>query len=269
MHIEIGGIETYASTGGRDHSKGRPFMVFLHGSGQSHLSWTQQVRSFAYNGYNVLAPDFPGHGHSKGEPLATVEEMADWVIALMDTVGIEKSIIVGHSQGGLVALELAFRFKDRVTSIAVIASSHAVPVNDALVGLAESREDKAISAMISWGSGALGHKFENTIPGASLIGTGMQLMHYNSSGALAVDLKACSAYSNGLNAAAKITCPSVCILAEKDKMTPLKGGLKLAETLPNASTVVVKGAGHMLPPENPREVNEALRSFLTKQKVVA
>ena len=45
-------------------------------------------------------------------------------------------------------------------------------------------------------------------------------------------------------------------------MTPLKGGLKLAEALTDNKLVIVKGAGHMLPPENPREVNEALGAFL-------
>lgn len=128
--------------------------------------------------------------------------------------------------------------------------------------MAETKEPKAIAAMMAWGSGAIGHKFDNTVPGASHIGAGTQLMASNPEGALAVDLKSCAAYDGGLAAAAKITCPTLCILAEKDKMTPLKGGMKLAEALSDNNVVVLKGAGHMLPPENPREVNEALRAFL-------
>lgn len=262
MRIDINGSEVFASTGGKDHKQGQPLVIFLHGSGQSRLSWTQQVRTYSYWGYNVLAPDFPGHGLSGGAPLTRIEEMADWVISLMDAISAKEAIIVGHSQGCLVALELGARYADRVLKIAFIAGSHAVPVNEHLVNMAETKEPKAISAMMSWGSGPVGHSFDNTVPGASLIGAGKQLMASNAEGALAADLNACNAYQSGLEAAAKITCPTICILAEKDKMTPIKGGKKLADALSDNQLVVIKGAGHMLPPENPREVNEALGAFL-------
>ncbi|MEC7243534.1 MAG: alpha/beta hydrolase, partial [Pseudomonadota bacterium] len=52
--------KSYFSTGGRDHRPDAPFLILLHGSGQSHLSWVLQSRYFAYQGFNILAPDFPG-----------------------------------------------------------------------------------------------------------------------------------------------------------------------------------------------------------------
>lgn len=269
MRLTVKGTEIYASTGGRAHVKGQPFIVFIHGSGQSHLSWTQQGRSFAYDGYNVVAPDFPGHGQSSGTPLASIEAQGDWIVDLMDAIGMEKAIVVGHSQGGLVALEVASRYPDRVINLAIIAAAGAIPVNEMLVKMAETDEPKAIAAMMAWGFGALGHKFDNTVPGASHIGTGTRLMSSNSKGALAADLKACNAYNKGLEAAAKIECPTLCVLAEKDKMTPLKMGVKLTDALPNTQTIIIEGAGHMLPPENPREVNDALRGFLAKHMKAA
>jgi len=262
MRITIDGKEAYASTGGRAHQAGQPFLIFLHGSGQNHLSFTQQSRSFAYAGYNVLAPDFPGHGHSDGAPLKSIEEMAAWVIALMDEIGAPDAIIVGHSQGCLVGLELAAHYPQRIKAAVFIAGAAAIPVNEDLISLAESVEPKAISAMVAWGSGALAHKFDNSVPGASLIGAGIELMKQNHQGALASDLKACNAYNKGLESASKVLCPSLCILAEKDRMTPLKNGIKLAQSIKDCRTIVIKGAGHMLPPERPREVNEALRDFL-------
>ncbi len=65
MYIDVEGDKAYASTGGRDHVAGQPAVVFIHGAGQSHLTWPLQVRTFAYDGFNVLAPDLPGHGLSK------------------------------------------------------------------------------------------------------------------------------------------------------------------------------------------------------------
>ncbi|MEM8838291.1 MAG: alpha/beta hydrolase [Pseudomonadota bacterium] len=262
MRFELNGAEIYASTGGRPHKEGRPHLIFLHGSGQSHVSFSQQVRVFAYDGFNVLAPDFPGHGLSGGEPLSTIGDMADWVKSAMDHLGIENAHIAGHSQGALVALEFGRRYPDQIESLIVLASGAAIPVNDYLLNKAATDQSKAINAMMAWGSGNLGHKFDNTVPGASHIGAGTQLMMNNPEGALSADLQACNAYSEGLDAAAGIACPSLCVLAEKDKMTPLKAGLKLAGALKDSETVTIKGAGHMLPPENPREVNEALRGFL-------
>lgn len=264
MHISVNGNDTYASTGGRDHVAERPFLIFIHGSGQNHLSWTQQSRSFAYGGYNVLAPDFPGHGHSAGAALTTIEAMADWIIALMDVANADQAIVVGHSQGCLIALELAARYPVRIKKAVFIAGAAAIPVNEALVSMAEATEPKAIAAMVAWGFGSYAHKFDSTVPGASLIGAGVQLMGQNDCGALAADLNACNTYVQGPDAAAQIKCPTLCILAEKDKMTPLKNGLKLADSLKGARVEIIKGAGHMLPPEKPREVNVALRGFLNK-----
>lgn len=264
MKLTVGGNEVYLSTGGRAHIEGRPSLLFLHGSGQSHLSWTQQSRAFAYDGYNVLAPDFPGHGKSAGAPLSSISEMADWACALLDAAGVAMATLVGHSQGCLVALELAARRPERVAAAVFAAGAAAIPVNEALLHMAVNAQEQAIAAMMAWGSGPLAHKFSNTVPGASLIGTGRQIMRGNVKGTLAADLEACNAYAGGLEAASKISCPALCILAEKDRMTPLKSGLQLAGALKGCTVSIVKGGGHMLPPECPREVNAALRDFLAR-----
>ena len=60
-------------------------------------------------------------------------------------------------------------------------------------------------------------------------------------------------------AAAKVACPTTLILGERDLMTPLKGGRALAQAIAGAETVVLAGAGHMLPIERPTETLAALR----------
>jgi pimeloyl-ACP methyl ester carboxylesterase len=89
-------------------------------------------------------------------------------------------------------------------------------------------------------------------------------MAANKLGALHADLKACVDYKDGHIAAGKISCPSQIIIAQKDKMTPMKFGLKAAEALKTNNVTVIKNAGHMLPSEHPEEVNRALRTFFTK-----
>ena len=65
-------------------------------------------------------------------------------------------------------------------------------------------------------------------------------------------------------AANEIKLPVQLILAQKDKMTPMKSGLKAAEALRTDNITIVENAGHMLPSEHPEDVNRALRSFFIK-----
>ncbi|MEM9278111.1 MAG: alpha/beta hydrolase [Pseudomonadota bacterium] len=261
MRFEVRGNEVYASTGGRDHKEGQPYLILMHGAGASHLLWTQQSRSFAYAGYNVLAVDFPGHNLSAGEPLATVEDQADWLIEVMDALGIEKAVFVGHSQGGLVALSMADKVPDRVEKIAFVATAAAIPVNDMLISTAEAKEPRAKSSMTAWGLGPDAHHFDNTVPGFSHAGMGLRIMDLNPDGAVANDLKACATFEGGLDIAKSIKCPTMCVLARKDKMTPVKFGQKLAEALPD-NVLHIVDSGHTIPSERPHELNEYLRAFL-------
>lgn len=254
----------HIATGGRPFTNDGEALIFIHGSGQSHLTWILQSRFFAYRGYQVLAPDFPGHGLSDGTPLETIEAMADWIIALLDSLQIKTACLVGHSQGCLVTIEAAARYPNRVARLALIAGALAIPVNDQLLSLSDKALSEAIKAMISWGHGPLGHMHENTQPGHSFLGFGNRLMAANNQNALKNDLVACNNYRNGQKAASNIRQPALCILAEKDKMTPLKSGQQMADALAQGQVTVINSAGHMLPAEFPTEVNTALRNFLNK-----
>src|ERR1700741_4340208 len=66
MRLLVNGIDTFATTGGRHPDPTLPFVVFLHGAGLDHCVWALLSRWFAHHGWNVLAPDLPGHGRSRG-----------------------------------------------------------------------------------------------------------------------------------------------------------------------------------------------------------
>ena len=85
----------------------------------------------------------------------------------MQALGIPKAILVGHSMGGLIELELASRYPDLVAKAAFISTALAIPVNDALINLAATNESAAIAAMMDWGHGTAGHIHDHTMPGTS------------------------------------------------------------------------------------------------------
>jgi pimeloyl-ACP methyl ester carboxylesterase len=262
MYFEVNGKQAFASTGGKAFNNQLPTVIFLHGSGLDHTFWSLQSRFFAFRKYSVLVLDYPGHTNSEGPPLASIEDIADWVHDVVEALDVHNISLVAHSQGCLVALEYASRYKDRLKSVSFIASGLATPVNDALIDAAENDPEAAIAMMLSWGFGPAGHLHQGPIPGNSMVAGGRKVMRGNVPNELATDLKACNAYQNGKQAAAAIDCPRQVILAGKDRMAPRKAGMELVEYLNEPELHIIEESGHMVPQEAPDQCRMLLRDFI-------
>lgn len=262
MHFDLDGKRVFAATGGKPFEAGRPTVVFLHGSGLDHSFWGLYTRFFAFRRYAVLAPDFPGHTHSEGPPLASIEAMADWLHDVLAVLGAGELSLVGHSQGCLVALEYASRYPERLRSVSFIASGLATPVNAALLEAAREDPDAAVGMMLGWGYGAAGQLHRGPIPGNSMLAGGYKVMRGNAPAALAADLGACNDYAGGRQAANGIRAPAQVIIAGKDRMAPARASAELVEHLAGAEVAVVAQAGHMLPQEAPDRCRRLLRDFI-------
>lgn len=262
MYFDVNDKQVFATTGGKPFDNSKPVVIFLSGSALDHTFWALHSRFFAFRNYAVLVPDTPGHTNSEGPELTSIEEMADWLHDVVETLGADNLSIVGHSQGCLTALEFASRYPEKVRSVSFIGSGLATPVNPGLIAAAENDPKAAIDMMISWGFGEAGHMHQGPIPGNSMAAGGWKTMHRNAPRALATDLKACDDYKNGEDAAAKIVCPHQVILAGKDRMTPRKAGMKLVEHLADPELHLIEKSGHMIPLEAPDECRSLLREFI-------
>lgn len=262
MYFEVNGKQAFATTGGKTLDSNLPTVIFLHGSGLDHTFWGLQSRFFAFRKYSVLVPDLPGHTHSEGPPLDTIEGMADWLNDVTIALGVKDLSVVAHSQGCLVALEFASRYPEKVRTVSLIASGLATPVNDALIEAAENNPEAAIAMMVSWGFGPAGHLHQGPIPGNSMVAGGRKVMRGNVPNELATDLRACNAYTNGKAAAAAISCPVQVILAGKDRMAPRKAGMQLVEHLNDPELHIIADSGHMVPQEAPDQCRTLLRDFI-------
>jgi len=259
MRISVNGIDTYVGTGGKAFDPARPVVVFLHGAGMDHSVWALLARSFAHHGCAVLAPDFPGHGRSHGAPLASIAALADWTAALIAAAGAEKTRLVGHSMGSLVALETAARHPGKVTALGLIATAAPMHVSDDLLNAAKANERAAIEMISLWGEGYRATLGGSLAPGLWMLGGAERLLERARPGAIFADLCACNTYADALAAAGKVRVPSVVIQGSRDMMTPLKGGKAIAAAIPGCRLAVIDGAGHMLMSERPEEVLAALR----------
>ena len=174
------------------------------------------TRYFARHDRNVLAVDLPGHGRSGGEPLASVEAIAGWVVELLDATGLDQAAIVGHSLGSLAAVAAAALYPGRVTAIALVGTTVPMPVSTALLDAAKDNRHEAIEMLNYWGFSQPAQLGGNPTPGNWMLGAGLRLMEQARPGVIHADLKACDDYADGLEHAAAVRCPALLILGARD-----------------------------------------------------
>lgn len=101
-----------------------PLVVLTHGASMDHRMFAEQRRPLVDAGYRVLAWDIRGHGRSKpiGSPF-TVGAVADDLRALVDRVGADEVVLVGHSFGGYVSQLFCDCWPESVDALVVIGST--------------------------------------------------------------------------------------------------------------------------------------------------
>ncbi len=261
MDFQVKGEGCFAATGGQAFSTEKPAVFLVHGAGMDHSVWVFQTRYLAHHGWSVAALDLPGHGRSQGAPLTSIDAIADWLVEVMDALGVAKAALVGHSMGAIAALSAAARHPARVSAIACCGVAAKMPVHPDLLAAAERNSQAAIDMINAWAHGSAAHLGGHPASGVWLIGGGDRLLARARPGVLHADLAACNAYQDGLAHAAALACPALFLLGARDRMTPAKAGQALAATAPEAEVDVIADCGHMMMTERPEESLQALTRF--------
>ena len=258
MIFQLENKNVHASDSGQGIDTKKDTIVFLHGSGLSHIVWSLAEQFFSSKNFNVLSLDLPGHGNSDGPCLDSIEKIADWLENVFDKLKLKDLILVGHSQGCLEILEYSYKYRERLKKLVFIGGSNKMPVHPDLIELAQNGHSDAVKLMMKWGYEG-SKKFIGGNPVEKIIQSPRDISEI-----LAVDLKACNNYSNGSEAAKDIDFPSMLILGELDKMINLEAGKKFSNLIKNSTTHVIKGCGHMIMIEKAFEMREKILEFLNK-----
>ena len=258
MIITIQNKSVHASDAGQGIKNSRDTIVFLHGSGLSHIVWSLTEQFFSNKNFNVLSIDLPGHGNSEGPCLDSIEKIADWLEKVFAELNLNNIILVGHSQGCLEALEYSFKYKNRLKKIVFVGGSYQMPVHKDLINLASDGDSDAVKLMMKWGYEG-SKKFIGGNPVEKIIQSPRDIREI-----LAVDLVACNNYTKGTDAAKLIECPSLLILGSLDKMVNVDAGQKFSNLLKNATTHIIEGCGHMIMIEKAFEMRDKVLEFLKK-----
>jgi pimeloyl-ACP methyl ester carboxylesterase len=276
MYITVNSQKIYAYTGGKAFDAAKPSIMFIHGVVNDHSVWILQTRYFAHHGYNVLAIDLPGHGKSEGRCPQSVEEAADFILALLKAAGLKEAALVGHSWGSLIALHAASLAPEhglRITHLALVGTAFPMKVSPALLDASLNQPMKAIEMVNTFSHSMLAPPPSALGPGTWLYGGSRALMrrvlasnpHEN---VFHIGFKACDSYEGAFDAQKRLLTvvnsasnAILFIVGSSDQMTTPKAAQALIDKFPHAKVAKVLG-GHQMMTEAPEETLQALVSLL-------
>jgi 3-oxoadipate enol-lactonase/4-carboxymuconolactone decarboxylase len=224
--------------------------------GTSYALWDEVAPELSAR-HRVIRWDLPGHGGSPADLLkagATVGDLAGLVLALADSLGVERFAYAGVSLGGAVGLHLAAHHSERLSSLAVICSSAhfngsrpwqeraALVRREGLAGLAEGADARWFTPGFTVPELVRDHREADPEAYAACCDA-----------LAAFDLR---------DRLSGIRVPTLLIAGRDDPATPPAHLREIADAVPDATLVEIPGASHLAPAERPEAVLSALRAHL-------
>ncbi|MBC7223640.1 MAG: alpha/beta hydrolase [Anaerolineae bacterium] len=226
-------------------------VVLVHGAGGSHLHWPAALRRLPEA--TVYALDLPGHGRSEGEGRRSIAAYRDVVRSFLEAAGLEQAVLVGHSMGGAIALEVALRYPRRVRGLVLVGSGARLRVAPALLQALQEDYPRAVESLVQWLFAKDAPEQLRRTARQQLLGVPPQVVYG--------DFLACDGF-DVMGELPQVEAPTLAVCGTEDVMTPLKYSQYLAAHIPQAHLEVVPGGGHMVMLEQPEPVARAVAAFL-------
>lgn len=240
----------------------QPVIVLGPSLGTTTASW-QAAADLLRTQYAVVRFDLPGHGDSSvADAPFSLAELADAVVALADSLGVNRFDYAGVSVCGGLALELAHRHPSRVKHVASVCSS-------AKFGTPETWRERAehirAEGTVVQLDGLAERWFApDTIrENLALVQQLTEMVANTSDEGYAQVCDAIGTY-DATGYLSSITVPVLVISGELDAGTPPAAGKQIADAVPNAEQIVIANASHQAAAERPGEVADALLAFFAR-----
>jgi len=241
-------------------------VLFLHGFPFSHEMWKGQIEAVSMK-YRAIAYDIKGHGLSDiGDGQYTIEGHVDDLFAFMDYLHLERTVIVGLSMGGYIALRALERYQDRFIAAALCdTKSEADPPEAKLrrfSGMVEVKKSGSQQFADTFLKSVFAHESFTTKPEAvDLI---RRIISRTPPLSIAGTLLALAARTDTSGVLPNIKIPVLIMVGALDQTTPPSLSQAMHERIKSSELHIVPDAAHMSNLENPGVFNGALLSFLDR-----
>jgi 3-oxoadipate enol-lactonase len=262
--VTSNGIELYYEV----YGEGQP-LVLISGLGYSGWQWHKMVPFLAEH-FQVITFDNRGVGQSdKPAGPYTAQMLAADTAGLLDVLGIEKVIVMGHSMGGFIAQAMALDFPQKVTKLILCSTNfggpHHVPVTpEAMKVLTDVTSDAltrfknglAVSTAPGWGE-ENPEMIEAWIQWR--VANPIEPVHYQAQVAIGLALfPEAAAFESKLS---RLNVPTLILFGAHDKVVPPANAALLAEKIAGSKVVIFPDAGHFFPIEIPQAASNVVIKF--------
>jgi len=220
-------------------------ILFIHGAGANPSVWHLQIVHFK----GSLAVELPGHPNGSG--LRSVDDYARVVEHQIDEKGITDPIIVGHSMGGAIAIEIALRRRE-LRALVLVGTGARLRVRAEFLAKVKEDYEKAAKLLAAWSVSASADPILVDRIARDLVKVKAEVT--------LGDFTACDRFDR-MDRVGEIDCRTLVVCGEDDRMTPKKYSQYLHEKIKNSEVAIMPGAGHSVMLEKPREFNRVLEAF--------
>ncbi len=231
-----------------DSGSGEP-IVLVTGLASDCRHWKKAIPML--EGYRTIILDNRGCGLTEYEGPFTIEDMADDIIAIIDSLGLEKVHLLGWSMGSHICLDIAARYPDRVMTLCLVGSYLKRP----------ARSDYILRATAE---GYLDGKISSEMVGTvlnTLIRTERWFAKMRDKGETVhcAEIPAPQKFADQLYAvegydpaedASKINVPVLSVHGVDDMMTDMAQGDAISDLIPDCWIMRIAGQGHYIPPKH-------------------
>ena len=227
-------------------------LVFIHGAGNSSLSFYYQLRHFR----NSKAIDLPGH--PDGIPCNSIEGYLEWVRGFIKARRYKDVVICGHSMGGAIAQLYALKYPDELKGLILMGTGARLKVGREHFENAQDISDPVsmwVDSQRGYFKGVEPDLYQLLVQRAAQIGPDVGLN----------DLLCCDRF-DVMSEVSKINLPTEIIAGSIDELTPVKFADYLAANIENSEEHVIRGGDHFLQLQFHKQVNATIDQFLARIK---
>ena len=242
---------------------GKVPLVLLHGFPLDSSMWQAQLTALSPE-RRVVAPDLRGFGRTRSDAPFTIASLADDIHALLGAVGALPCILTSLSMGGYVALAYAKKYPADLRGLILIDTKAEADTPEGkegrgkMIELARKEGAKAVADQMMPKMLAKDAADQRPQTAATL----RKIMEACPQKTIEHALAAMRDRPDRSGELGAIKVPTLVIVGESDAITPPAVAQSMAQKIPGAELVTVRGAGHMSPMEQPEQVNRAMKAFL-------